>query len=109
MLPSFAQETITRLRPATITDHGNTLPDPDLDNATPLDITGCSVQPGASFEDRTNREANLTAWTVFAPLDADVLASDFVRYRDGDYRVDGVPQRWPLVEHTVILLQRWEG
>lgn len=110
MLPSFATQSIIRLRPPVIDDgHGNDVPDPDLDNATPLTITGCSVQPGASFEDRANREATLTAWTVYAPVDADVRATDAVRYEGTDYRVDGDPQRWPNVQHSVILLQHWEG
>lgn len=107
---SFATQTITRQRPMLVDDgHGNQIP--DWSNPDSLDIPGCSVQPGASQEDLINRDATLIAYTVWAPAGADVNAGDHVTFGSTIFEVDGEPERWAtgILDHTKILLTRWEG
>lgn len=109
MLVSFATESITRVRAATVMDHGS--PVYDWDTAEAVELPGWSLQPGASVEDLQNREAVLVAWTAYGPYDADVTAADKIRLPSGDYAVIGEPERWKSptgrVSSTKLLLQRW--
>lgn len=110
MLPSFANATVTRLRPTLVDDgHGNL--EPDWGAPVTADIPGCSVQPGATAEDNANRSGVLIQWTVYAPPTADVAAGDAVVYSGTRYSVSGEPARWNVgfMDHKVILLTRWEG
>lgn len=110
-LPGFATDSITRKRyPIAEDGHGNDLPDftaqPDE-----LQIHGCSVQQGLSQEYLGGRDTNLIRWTVYAPLAADVIATDIVTWDSVDYLVDGEPVRNTIgrLAHTVVLLKLWEG
>lgn len=106
---SFATETLIRLRPSLVKDHGSWVA--DWDNAPEVPITGWSLQPGASAEDLANRQAERVDWTAIGPYDADVQAGDKVRLPAGDYSVIGEPERWKsptgLVSSTKLLLSRW--
>lgn len=105
-LPSFADQTIVRLRPQLADDgHGNLEPDWTLTPSS-LSITGCLVAPGGTVEDNTNRSGVLIQWTVYAPGAPDVVASDAIEYEGTRYAVDGEPARWG---NTVVALRRWEG
>jgi hypothetical protein len=89
--------------------HGNVVPDwttPDT-----LAIDGCSVQPGLSREDLTNRDATLIAYTVFAPSGADVVAQDRIVFGGVTFEVDGDPQQWAtgISDHAQFFLKRWDG
>ena len=105
------QTVIRRGRPAgTVKDeYGNDTPGapgPDLP------IAGCSVQPGAGAEFRDQREATTTLWTVWAPINADVLNTDAVAYAGTDYAVDGQVERWEVgtpLDHLVIRLKAVSG
>lgn len=109
MLVSFATETLTRLRAATVMDHGS--PVQDWSSPAEAALPGWSLQPGASTEDTLHREAVRVDWTAYGPYDADVLATDKIRLPSGDYSVIGEPERWKSptgrVSSTKILLQRW--
>lgn len=110
MLPSFARQTVTRLRPGYTDDgHGNQIP--GLDDAEPLTITGCSIQPGTSTEDRTNRDTIGITHTVYLPAGSDVQANDYLAIDGTAYRVVGEPERWNtgVLNHVRVYLQRWEG
>jgi hypothetical protein len=114
MLISFATDTIKVIRAPKIDDgRGGERYDFRSPQVTRTPIEGCSVQPGPSNEVRESRDAELIAWTVLAPEDADVTGSDQVEYEGKDYRIYGVPQRWTgpseLTSHTLIYLRRWEG
>lgn len=109
MLVSFATETLVRLRPATVMDHGS--PVQDWGDPEVAELPGWSLQPGASTEDTLHREAVQIAWTGHGPYDADIRATDKVRLPSGDYSVVGEPERWKSptgrVSSTKILLQVW--
>jgi hypothetical protein len=102
--------TITRIRTGDSPGndaHGNPIPG-DEDR---LDITGCSVQPVVGGIDTNNRWAITTVWTVWAPLDADVLDTDEIAYAGTTYLIDGSVQRWDFsgLGHMVIPLKDTEG
>lgn len=112
-LLSFANQSWTRERyPTTDDSHGNEAPNMD---ATPdtVNITGCSIQPGAPRDVLGDREAALIAWTIYQPPGADVTATDYGRLGGNLYRVHGEPQRWTspsgAISNDVVLLERWEG
>jgi len=91
-------------------DYGNTVPD----WATPseLTITGCSVQPGGGSDQFDNREAITTLYTVWAPLSADVVDTDRVRFAGTVYAIDGAIEVWvvgTILDHKVIRLKAVSG
>lgn len=109
MLVSFATETLTRLRPVTVMDHGSPVQDWSVPDVAAL--PGWSLQPGASTEDTLHREAVRVDWTAYGPYGADILATDKIRLPSGDYSVIGEPERWKSptgrISSTKILLQLW--
>lgn len=111
MLPSFATATIVRQR-ATLADDGHGNQVPDWTSPAELPIAGCSVQPGATVEDRQNRDSVLIAFTVYVPAGSDVLATDRIRIGSAVFEIDGEPERWETglsVDHVKLFLRRWEG
>lgn len=112
MLPSWATQTITVVEPTLIDDRGTQVADYD-DPASETDITGCSVQPGASAEVLAARQGVSIRWTVYAPPSVAVTAHSAVRYEGNLYDVDGEPQRWSSptggLDHSVLLLVDHEG
>lgn len=112
MLPSFARDTIVRVRYAERDDgHGNAVP--DRANAEELEIPWCSGQPGATAELLLGRNATLIQHTIFAPSGSDILAGDSIRYRGRLFSIDGEPADWRsaagALDHLVVLLKKWEG
>lgn len=110
MLPSFATQSITRVRASTTEDiyHNDVV---DWGLASETLISGCSVQPGATTEDLINRDGVLIQWTVFAPSGTDIEATDRVKYLGATYEIDGEPDRWAtgVLDHVRFFLKRWEG
>jgi hypothetical protein len=110
--PSFARLTITRLRFPTRDDRGVLVPDYDAEPDR-LDIRRCWLEPTTSTEQNDGRLAVATGYTVDAPYQCDVLASDLVEYEGIRYEVTGDPQHVPsptgALNATRLTLQRWEG
>lgn len=108
---SFMTQTLTRKRPAFVTDHGNSVPDYDATATATLD--GWTVQPGTTDVDRVNRQGVMISWTAIGPADADVLATDHFVHQGVEYELDGEPARWKsptgAVSNTVLFLVRWVG
>jgi len=109
--PALAADTVTILRSTWRNDgHGNRVE--DWSNPTTTEVGGCSVQPGASAENLTNRDAVLHEWRAWLPADADILATDHVEVPSGVVcEVVGEPQRWAGLglDHIEVYLTRWEG
>lgn len=95
MLPgAIARETVARLR-GTPTDNGYGDTGIDWTNPVVLPIGGCSVQPVKGQEMLLDRDAVVSRWVLFAPLDADITSVDRIRHNGTDYEVDGSVQDWP--------------
>ena len=108
MLVSFATKTLVRERPERVADgHGGY--EDDWSDPDELTLENCSMQPGASAEDLVNREGVRIDWTVFVGGHPDVRFGDRVKDGHTPYAVVGEPEKWPLLEHTKILLSRWAG
>lgn len=111
-LPSFARETITRLRYPTRDDFGTVMPDY---TGTPVeaDISGCWLEPIRSVENLDGRLAVQTGWTVAAPPGIDIVSADHVRYRGDEYEVVGdsvpIPSPSGALDATQLILRRWAG
>jgi hypothetical protein len=114
MLPSFASDTVTRVRPVWTTDARGTRR-PDYGPAAGrVALAGCLVQPGASQEVLDNRVGAVAVrWSVFMPAGTDIEASDGVEVDGRLYAVDGEPARHKsptgALSHVLVLLVDWKG
>ncbi|WIC89434.1 head-to-tail stopper [Microbacterium phage BAjuniper] len=110
MLPSFMDREYVRARPAMIEDHGTMVQDPDGARDR-LTFTGIA-QPGTGTEDSINRNGAEVVKTIWATdPNVDVHDNDIIELPDGDYFVNGEPERWDvgIQDHAVIRLSRWRG
>lgn len=111
MLPSFARQSVTRIRPGVKTVRGSDIP--DWENATSLVISGCSVQPAATEMSQDGRVLGiLDGMTAYLPPGADVQEGDRIVYDGETYVLDGAPRVWEAVfnlSHVQIRLRRWSG
>ncbi|ALY09966.1 head closure Hc1 [Arthrobacter phage Pumancara] len=112
MIPiSFARQTLVRLRPTEISDHGNVTY--DYTNPAEFPINGCIVQPTTSSEVSANRSATLTQYLVQAPASADIRDNDHFRYAGKEYQIVGEVQIQPsptgALDHATFTMNRWEG
>lgn len=112
MLPSFARQTIIRIRPASKTLRGSEVP--DWSDVTRAIIPGCSVQPAGTTLSQDGRVLAFTdGLTVYLPPDADVKAGDRIEYAGETYTINGSPRVWPSasggLDHIMLNLQRWSG
>ena len=111
MLPSFARQTVTRIRPGVKTVRGSDIP--DWDNASTLSISGCSVQPAATDLSQDGRVLGiLDGMTCYMPPGSDVQEGDRIQYGADVYTVNGAPRIWPTagnLAHVQVNLRRWSG
>ena len=111
MLPSFAKQSVTRIRPGVKTVRGSDIP--DWENATSLVISGCSVQPAATEMSQDGRVLGiLDGMTCYLPPGADVQEGDRIVYNGETYVLDGAPRVWEAafnLSHVQIRLRRWSG
>lgn len=108
---NLGSQTVTRLRSSTSTDeyHNDVQ---DWSSPTTATVTGCSVQPGGGLQYNDSRTAITTLFTVWAPVAADVLDTDRIRYAGIDYDIDGSVDRWQVgtaLDHLVIRLKAVAG
>lgn len=112
MLPSWATDTVTILRPATTTSRGTTIP--DWTHATETSVSGCSVQPAATSLSQDGRVLGIEdGWTAYVPPGTDVREGDRVRWNGELYTINGAPRAWASptgrVAHLALNLRRWSG
>lgn len=117
MLPSWAGDTILRIRAGRITRRGSV--EMDWSNTIDAEIAGCSMQPiFAGNTDTTLSQENRTlgitdVYTCFLPPQADVMAGDKIVYEGKEFQIIGEPRKWSSptgrVSHIQVQLQRWSG
>ena len=112
MLPSWAADTVTRIRPGSIDRRGST--EPDWTNTTETEITGCSVQPLSTSLSQDGRIQGITdGYTCYFPPGADVKTGDRIKYNGNVYTIMGEPHLWQSptgkVNSLQAQLQRWSG
>ena len=113
MLPSFASQTVTRIRPGTKESRGSTIPDWSEDKVTTLTITGCSVQPASTGLSQDGRVLGISeGLTAYLPEGSDVQAGDHILYDGNIYEINGEPKVWvgAFTRSNIQLnLIRWRG
>ena len=111
MLPSFCNDKIVRIRPATTESRGSTIF--DWTNATEIEITGCSMQPSSTSLSEDGRVLGIRdEYSLFAPANADIKAGDRIRYLGNVYTIQGDVRNQPSalsLEHIHIYLRRYSG
>jgi hypothetical protein len=78
-----------------------------LDRPGELVVDGCLVAPGNTAEEQSQGDTVTSGFTVYAPPDVDVTATDGVVVRGTRYRFSG--SRPGGLPGTVIVLTRTEG
>lgn len=113
MLPTWASQEITRVRPGTKTLRGSEIPDWSPDKVSELKITGCSVQPASTSLSQDGRVLGIAeGWTAYIPEGSDVLAGDRIKFDGDTYEINGEPKKWTGAftrSHIQLNLVRWEG
>ena len=85
-MPFSHGATVTVERPGGLTRHGDRLP------STSHKVSGCAVYPNSTAEELSQRDTVVDNWTLLAPFDADITATDIVILPNGNrYEVDGAP------------------
>ena len=111
MLPTFARQTITRVRPGTTESRGSTIP--DWSKVDRLTITGCSVQPAGTSLSQDGRVLGIQdAWTAYLPEGSDVKAGDRIEFDGKTFVINGEPKKWTAaanLSNIQLDLRRWEG
>lgn len=111
MLPSFANDTVVRLRAGTKTERGSSVP--DWKNAVSLTIGGCSVQPASASLSQDGRVLGvLDGLTCYMPYGSDVKEGDRILWDGDEYLVNGPPRKWrgPVsISYMQVNLRRWDG
>ena len=112
MLPSWANDTVTRLRPTIVTQRGSEIP--DFSNPDRLNIEGCSMQPsGTSLTQDGRVQGTSDGYTCLWPPGADVQAGDRIEDNGKIYTINGEPRAWQSptgqVSNTQLQLERWYG
>lgn len=112
MLPSWANDTVTRIRAGTIERRGSV--EQDWTNVSELDISGCSMQPASTSLSQDGRVLGISdGFTCYLPPGADVAAGDRIRYGGKVYTIMGEPRLWASptgrVTHIQAALERWAG
>ena len=111
MLPTFARQTVVRLRPSVKEVRGSEIY--DWSNPAEKIISGCSVQPGTTELTQDGRvQGILDGLTAYLPENADVKVGDRIRYDGNVYTIDGEPKKWVgavNLSHIQLTLRRWSG
>ena len=111
-LPSWANDTVTRLRAGEIEERGTLYP--DWTNPNVLDIDGCSMQPAGTMLSQDGRVQGLTdGYICYMPPGSDVQTGDRIRYLGNVYTINGAPREWHsptgAVSSIILNLERWDG
>ena len=86
MLPNWATQTITRLRPTAKTSRGSTVH--DWTNPSSLVISGCSVQPTTTGLSQDGRVLGISeGLTIYCPPGSDIVAGDRIEYGGNVYTI----------------------
>lgn len=112
MIPSFCNQSITRIRPSTKNVRGTTVN--DWTNVTELTISPVSVQPSASSIDINGRVLGVTdSYIVYCNADADVKVGDRIIFEANIFTVDEDIRTWHsptgAITHSQFTMVRYEG
>lgn len=108
--PSFARQSVQRLRPVETNDHGNTVR--TYPDSGPV-VGGLVIDPLSTREDNFNRTATITQYRVMAPPTADLQDEDHLLYRGKVYQILGEVQYQPsptgALDQLVFVMEVWNG
>lgn len=112
MLPSFCNQTVTRIRPGTTESRGSVIF--DWTQVKKLDIVGCSMQPASTSLSEDGRVLGISdLYTLFAPPDADIQAGDRIEFDGKTFEVAGEvrvqPSATGRLDHIQVTLRRYHG
>ena len=112
MIPSFCNQSITRLRAGQKSSRGTIIP--DWSNPNTLTLSPVSVQPSASSVSLDGRVLGVTdSYTVYCNPDADVIAGDRIIFENDTYQVDEEPRTWQSptgkISHKQFTMIKYKG
>lgn len=111
-LPTWASQSVVRLRPSVKMSRGSEVP--DWSNPSELVISGCSIQPTSTGLSQDGRVLGINeGYTVYLPPGSDIKAGDRVSFGGNVYTINGEPKAWEgatgRVSHVQINVERWAG
>lgn len=111
MIEDILNQTVTRQRATEVEDrYGNTVL--SWDNPATAEIVGVSLQPSETTEIVEDRQVTISAFRLYAPPTADILATDRIEYQGTVYEVAAQPQKWPdpfvpdAIDHIEVALRQ---
>lgn len=111
MLPSWCNDSVTRLRAPLVSARGTK--ERDWSAATQLTVRGCSLQVDAMGGELDDRESTAATARLFMPVGADVHAGDRISFDGATWSVVGEPYNarsaFGRTSHACARLKRWEG
>jgi hypothetical protein len=112
MIPSWANQTVTIIRPGVKIERGSEVP--DWTNTWEKDVSGCSFQPAASTLSQDGRVLGVfDGDTCYMPPGTDVREGDRIEFDGNVYTINGTPRVWKSAtgraSHVQVNLQRWCG
>ena len=112
MIPSWARQTITIIKPGIKEVRGSEVFDWEHPVSS-IEVKGCSVQPTTTSLSQDGRILGvMEGYTAYIPENTEVDAGYHIQYEGKIYEIDGEPKRWigPLrTSHIQLNLRRWEG
>lgn len=112
MLPSYFNETVTRIRPAIRSERGSNIP--DYENGVKDIIAGCHVQPSSTELNQDGRVLGIEeTMTLYAPPGSDIRAGDMIKIGCDKYTIMGETKQWKSptgnLSNVQMKLARWSG
>lgn len=108
---SFATETVSILRPTLKEEWGQEVL--DWSETAEHEVEGCVTYGLSGMETVQGIDVVAGTRVVFMPADADIQATDLVRWNEQDWMIMGEPvhQTSPIgtVDHVAVTLKHWEG
>lgn len=112
MVATFANDTISVIRPSLKSVRGTTLF--DWGNTTQRYVSNCSFQPAGTSLSLDGRVLGITdGATCYCPEGADVQEGDRVVFDGKTYTINGAPRKWTspsgLRSNVLLNLEEWSG
>ena len=112
MVATFANDTITVIRPSSKNQRGTIVP--DWEAATVHNEPNCSFQPAGTNLSLEGRVLGIMdGATCYCPDTADIQKGDRIRFEGVTYTINGAPRKWKspsgMRSNILLNLEEWSG
>lgn len=108
---SFADETVTILRPSVIKEWGQEVV--DWENLVPHEVHNCVGYGLSGMETIQGQDVAAGTYVLFMPTNTDVRGTDLIGFQGKVWMIMGDPAKQTsptgAVDHIVITIKYWDG